>query len=184
MARCLTALGGLPEKLVWDREGALCSGDGRPTDAYAAFCGQLPAGWVFCRPRDAEAKGAVERLQQYMESSFEPGRQFANEADFQAQLDAGEGEGRAPRPRRTLRQSCRRETREMVVGVRGRVFRRRGAGAGRDRFWRQGHHEDLDDDQNGDHDDQREPGKAHDDHLYHVDEAEVVALKRADGGRR
>jgi hypothetical protein len=88
MARCLTALGGLPEKLVWDREGALCSGDGRPTDAYAAFCGQLPAGWVFCRPRDAEAKGAVERLQQYMESSFEPGRQFANEADFQAQLDA------------------------------------------------------------------------------------------------
>jgi transposase len=88
MARCLGALGGLPEKLVWDREGALCSGAGRPTDAYAGFCGQLPVGWVFCRPRDAEAKGAVERLQQYMESSFEPGRRFANEADFQAQLDA------------------------------------------------------------------------------------------------
>jgi transposase len=87
MARCLAALGGLPERLVWDREGALCSGGGRPTDAYAAFCGQLPVGWVFCRPRDAEAKGAVERLQQYMESSFEPGRRFANEADFQAQLD-------------------------------------------------------------------------------------------------
>jgi transposase len=88
MARCLGALGGLPERLVWDREGALCAGEGRPTGAYAAFCGQLPVGWVFCRPRDAEAKGAVERLQQYMESSFEPGRRFANEADFQAQLDA------------------------------------------------------------------------------------------------
>jgi transposase len=87
VARCLAALGGLPERLVWDREGALCAGDGRPTDAYAAFCGRLPVGWVFCRPRDAEAKGAVERLQQYMESSFEPGRRFANEADFQAQLD-------------------------------------------------------------------------------------------------
>jgi transposase len=87
MARCLAALGGLPERLVWDREGALCAGEGRPTDAYAGFCGRLPVGWVFCRPRDAEAKGAVERLQQYMESSFEPGRRFANEADFQAQLD-------------------------------------------------------------------------------------------------
>ena len=87
MARCLGALGALPERLVWDREGALCAGDGRPTDAYAAFCGQLPVGWIFCRPRDPEAKGAVERLQQYMESSFEPGRRFANEADFQAQLD-------------------------------------------------------------------------------------------------
>jgi transposase len=87
MARCLGTLGGLPERLVWDREGALCAGEGRPTDAYAAFCGQLPVGWVFCRPRDAEAKGAVERLQQYLESSFEPGRRFAGEADFQAQLD-------------------------------------------------------------------------------------------------
>ena len=77
----------MPERLVWDREAALCSGAGRPTDSYAAFCGQLPVGWVFCRPRDPEAKGAVERLQQYMESSFEPGRRFANEADFQAQLD-------------------------------------------------------------------------------------------------
>jgi transposase len=87
MARCLTTLGALPERLVWDCEGALHAGNGRPTDAYAGFCGQLPVGWIFCRPRDAEAKGAVERLQQYMESSFEPGRRFAGEADFQAQLD-------------------------------------------------------------------------------------------------
>jgi transposase len=87
VARCLAALGGLPERLVWDRGGALCWGDGRPTVAYAGFCGQLPVGWVFCRPRDAEAKGAVERLQQYMESSFEPGRRFAGEVDFQGQLD-------------------------------------------------------------------------------------------------
>jgi transposase len=39
VARCLAALGGLPERLVWDREGALCAGDGRPTDAYAASAG-------------------------------------------------------------------------------------------------------------------------------------------------
>ena len=103
MGRCLAALGGLPERLVWDREGALCRGDGRPTDAYAGFCGQLPVGWIFCRPRDAEAKGAVERLQQYMESSFEPGRRFANEADFQAQLDRWFSERANARLHRVLR---------------------------------------------------------------------------------
>ena len=39
--RCLVRLGGLPETLVIDREGALHAGGGRPTDAFAAFCGQL-----------------------------------------------------------------------------------------------------------------------------------------------
>ena len=34
------------------------------------------------------AKGAVERLQGYLESNFEPGRRFANQLDFQLQLDA------------------------------------------------------------------------------------------------
>ncbi|MCA1697973.1 MAG: hypothetical protein LC790_03340 [Actinobacteria bacterium] len=41
IGRCLWSLGGLPELLVWDREGALHAGEGRPTDVYAAFCGQL-----------------------------------------------------------------------------------------------------------------------------------------------
>ena len=36
----------------------------------------------------AQAKGAVERLQEYMETNFEPGRRFANELDFQLQLDS------------------------------------------------------------------------------------------------
>ena len=35
MARCLWSLGALPELLVWDREGCLHAGGGRPTDAYA-----------------------------------------------------------------------------------------------------------------------------------------------------
>jgi transposase len=103
MARCLTSLGGLPERLVWDREGALCTPDGCPTDVYAGFCGQLAVGWVFCRPGDAEAKGAVERLQQYMESSFEPGRCFAGEADFQAQLDGWFAERANARLHRVIR---------------------------------------------------------------------------------
>ena len=88
MSRCLWSFGGLPELLVWDREGCLHAGGGRPTDVYAAFCGQLPVDWYFCESGDAPAKGGVERLQGYLETNFEPGRRFANHLDFQLQLDA------------------------------------------------------------------------------------------------
>jgi transposase len=88
MARCLWSLGALPQMLVWDREGCLHAGGGRPTETYAGFCGQLPVDWYFCEAKDPQAKGVVERLQEYLESNFEPGRQFANHLDFQLQLDA------------------------------------------------------------------------------------------------
>jgi transposase len=88
MGRCLWSLGALPGLLVWDREGCLHSGGGRPTDVYAAFCGGLRVDWHFCEPADPQAKGCVERLQGYMETNFEPGRRFANELDCQLQLDA------------------------------------------------------------------------------------------------
>lgn len=87
MARCLWSFGALPELMVWDREGCLHAGKGRPTETYAAFCGQLPVDWLFCEPADPQAKGAVERLQGYLETNFEPGRRFANHLDFQGQLD-------------------------------------------------------------------------------------------------
>jgi len=85
---CLERLGGVPRRLVWDREGCLHSGLGRPSEQYAALLGRLGCGAVFCRERDPQAKGAVERVQGYLESSFEPGRGCVNEHDFQAQLDA------------------------------------------------------------------------------------------------
>ena len=88
MSRCLWALGALPRLMVWDREGALHAGRGRPTEIYAAFCGQLPVDWYFCQAADPQAKGVVERLQGYLETNFEPGRRFANHLDFQLQLDA------------------------------------------------------------------------------------------------
>jgi transposase len=88
IVRCLWRLGGLPATLVWDREGALHAGAGRPTEPFAALCGRLRVGWRFCEPADPQAKGLVERLQGYMETSFEPGRRFANEIDFAEQLDA------------------------------------------------------------------------------------------------
>lgn len=87
IVRCLWRLGGLPKTLVWDREGALHAGAGRPTEQFAALCGRLRVGWHFCEPADPQAKGVVERLQGYMETSFEPGRSFANEIDFAEQLD-------------------------------------------------------------------------------------------------
>ncbi len=102
MTRCLWSLGGLPELLVWDREGCLHAGGGRPTESYAAFCGQLPVGWLFCEPADPQAKGCVERLQGYMETNFEPGRRFANHLDFQLQLD-GWFEKANARTHKTLR---------------------------------------------------------------------------------
>ena len=86
--RCLWQLGGLAQTLVWDRQAGIHGHDGRPSEEFAAFCGQLRVGWHFCRPRDPQAKGAVERLQGFMETNFEPGRVFANERDFQDQLDA------------------------------------------------------------------------------------------------
>jgi hypothetical protein len=88
MARCLWSIGALPELMVWDREGCLHAGGGRPTDAYARFCGRLPVGWLFCERADPQAKGCVERIQEYAETNFEPGRRFANHLDFQLQLDA------------------------------------------------------------------------------------------------
>ena len=88
IAGCLTRLGALPKELVWDRQAGIHGHAGRPTDAFAAFCGQLRVAWRFCEPADPQAKGAVERLQGYAETNFEPGRRFANELDFQDQLDA------------------------------------------------------------------------------------------------
>lgn len=84
---CLARLGGLPKTLVWDRQAGIHGRDGRPSEPFAAFCGQLRVGWRFCEPADPQAKGAVERLQGYAETNFEPGRAFANELDFQDQLD-------------------------------------------------------------------------------------------------
>jgi transposase len=103
--RCLWSLGALPQTLVWDRQAGLHAGGGRPTEAFAAFCGQLRVGWHFCERGDPQAKGVVERLQDFVERSFEPGRRFANELDFQLQLDTWFDERANPRTHKTLR--CR-----------------------------------------------------------------------------
>jgi hypothetical protein len=102
MGRCLGRLGALPEKLVWDREGAIHAGGGRPTEEFAGFCGRLAVGWIILEPADPESKGLLERSHRFMRTNFEPGRRFANELDYQAQLDAWTERANA-RTHRTIR---------------------------------------------------------------------------------
>jgi transposase len=116
MRRCLVRLGALPEKLVWDREGAIHAGGGRPADEFAAFCGQLAVGWVILDPGDAEAKGLLERSHRFMRSSFEPGRSFANELDYQAQLD-----GWTDRANARTHRTTRAVPAERLAEERGRM---------------------------------------------------------------
>jgi transposase len=104
MWRCLGRVGALPERLVIDREGCLHAGGGRPSEAFAAFCGQLSVGWRILDPGDCQAKGMIERLQGFIETSFEPGRSFANELDFQGQLDRWFDDRANVRLHRTLRE--------------------------------------------------------------------------------
>jgi transposase len=101
--RCLVFIGALPETLVCDREGCLHAGGGRPTDEFACFCGQVGVAPRILERGDCQAKGVVERLQGFAETSFEPGRAFANELDFQHQLDGWFSERANVRLHRSLR---------------------------------------------------------------------------------
>ncbi len=56
---------------------------------------------LICRPADPEAKGLVERLHDYLERSFLPGRDFTGPADFNAQITQWLGRGNT-RTRRAL----------------------------------------------------------------------------------
>jgi transposase len=79
----------VPRVLVWDGEGAVGRWRGKRmelTQACQEFRGTLAAKVQICKPADPEAKGLVERLHDYLERSFLPGRTFASPADFNNQL--------------------------------------------------------------------------------------------------
>jgi transposase len=78
-------IGRVTKTLVWDREAAI-GGTGKVTAAAAAFAGTLATRIQLAPPRDPEFKGLVERNNQYLETSFLPGRQFASPQDFNQQL--------------------------------------------------------------------------------------------------
>ena len=89
--RLLQQLGGVPRQLVWDNEGGVGKyrGHGRPaalSRQFAEFRGLLGCEIVVLPPREPEHKGIVERNNDYLETSFLPGRAFASPADFNDQL--------------------------------------------------------------------------------------------------
>jgi transposase len=87
--RLLERLGAVPRTLVWDGEGAVGKyrrGGSALTAETQAFRGMLGATVVICKPADPEAKGLLERVHGYLETSFLPGRSFTGPADFNAQL--------------------------------------------------------------------------------------------------
>jgi transposase len=89
MLRVLGQFGAVPRRAVWDQEGCIGQwrqGRQRLTGEFQAFRGTLGMGAVLCGPADPEAKGLVERANGYFETSFLPGRRFADVADFNRQL--------------------------------------------------------------------------------------------------
>jgi transposase len=91
MLACFGQIGALPRTVVWDGEG--CIGQWRGgkqalTGDFQRFRGTLGVGVRLCKPNDPEAKGMNERANGYYETSFLPGRRFADTADFNAQLTA------------------------------------------------------------------------------------------------
>lgn len=85
----ICALGATPRVLVWDGEGAVGRWRHRQPELTRdchGFRGTLGVKVLICKPADPEAKGLVERLHDYLETSFLPGRTFDSPADFNAQL--------------------------------------------------------------------------------------------------
>lgn len=84
-----TQLQGVPKTLVWDGEGAVGRWRARQpqlTSDCQAFRGVLGTSVYICKPADPEAKGMLERIHDYLERSFLPGRRFTSPEDFNAQL--------------------------------------------------------------------------------------------------
>ncbi len=92
MWQLIGGIGRVTRTLVWDRESAI-GGTGRVSAPAAAFAGTLATKILLAPPRDPEFKGMVERNNQFLETSFLPGRIFTSPADFNTQL--GDWLGRA-----------------------------------------------------------------------------------------
>jgi hypothetical protein len=85
MWELLGSLGAVPRRLIWDNE----TGIGRRNSyaaGVAAFAGVLATRIVQVKPYDPESKGVVERANQFLETSFLPGRVFTSLEDFNNHL--------------------------------------------------------------------------------------------------
>ena len=88
MLSVISQFGAVPRKAVWDQEGCIGQirgGKQRLTDEFQAFRGVLGMGVILVGPNDPEAKGLVERANGYCETSFLPGRDYGDVADYNRQ---------------------------------------------------------------------------------------------------
>lgn len=84
----LSRLGGLPRSLVVDRDSSIVVPRTRRVhDEIASLLGQLAIRPIVLPPRRPTSKGAVERANGYIETSFLPLRSFSSLLDLQAQHD-------------------------------------------------------------------------------------------------
>ena len=82
-------LGAVPKLLVWDNEsgvGRHRGADPKLTPQFTVLRGLLGTRVYLAPPRDPETKGLVERTNGFFETSFLPGRRFADPGDFNVQL--------------------------------------------------------------------------------------------------
>ena len=75
----------VPHRLIWDNEAGIGRGN-HFAAGVAAFVGMLATRILQLKPFDPESKGIVERANQYLETSFLPGRTFTSPEDFNRQL--------------------------------------------------------------------------------------------------
>ena len=85
MWQLVSQVGAVPKSLVWDREAAIAP-RGKPLPPVQGFAGTIATKMVIAPPRDPEFKGMTERNNQYLETSFLPGRLFSSPQDFNTQL--------------------------------------------------------------------------------------------------
>jgi hypothetical protein len=85
-------LGGLPSGLVFDNDSGIVASRGggqvRLVPEVASTLGQLAIRGVPLRPAFPQGKGFIERMIEYLQSSWLPLRTFTDLADMQAQADA------------------------------------------------------------------------------------------------
>lgn len=85
----LVELGAVPRKGVYDGEPAISVRRGKRliyTHDYLRLKGTLGMGSIVLAKGHPERKGIVERTNGYLETSFMPGRRFADRDDFNTQL--------------------------------------------------------------------------------------------------
>lgn len=89
---CLHRLGGLPTGLVVDNDAAIVAsrvgGTVRLVDEVAATLGQLGIKAIPLRPAFPQGKGFIERMVEYLQTSWLPLRTFADLSDMQSQADS------------------------------------------------------------------------------------------------